>query len=58
MPKADALIQEVRDVILFNTRRLDAPSQRRILRTYGAQFRYLPDEAVDADDTAPETTAE
>jgi hypothetical protein len=50
---ADALIQEVRDVILFATRRMDAPSQRRILRTYGAQFRYLPDETVDADETAP-----
>jgi hypothetical protein len=55
---ADALIKEVRDVVLFNTRRMDAPSQRRILRTYGAQYRYLPDEALDADDTAPDTAAE
>ena len=55
MPKADEMIQEVRDVVLFGTRRMDAPSQRRILRTYGAQYRYLPDEAVDADDTAPDT---
>jgi hypothetical protein len=52
-PKADALIQEVRDVILFGTRRMDAPSQRRILRTYGAQFRYLPDEPLDVDETNP-----
>lgn len=55
---ADALIQEVRDVVLFATRHMDAPSQRRILRTYGARYRYLPDEAVDADDTAPDTAAE
>ena len=50
-PRADELIQEVRDVIMFATRRMDAPSQRRILRSYGATYRYLPDEAVDPDDT-------
>lgn len=52
-PRADELIQEVRDVVLFATRRMDAPSQRRILRTYGAQFRYLPGEPVDVDETEP-----
>ena len=52
-PKADELIMEVRDVILFATRRMDAPSQRRILRTYGARYRYLPGEPVDMDDTNP-----
>ena len=52
-PQADELIQEVRDVVLFGTRRMDAPSQRRILRSYGAQFRYLPDEPVDEGDMEP-----
>lgn len=52
-PRADELIEEVRDVVMFGTRRMDAPSQRRILRNYGAQFRYLPDEPVDEGDTEP-----
>ena len=56
-PTADELIQEVRDLVLFMTRRMDAPSQRRILRSYGATYRYLPDEPVDADDTHPEVEA-
>ncbi|MCA9936708.1 MAG: hypothetical protein H6662_01580 [Ardenticatenaceae bacterium] len=44
---ADALIKELRDRIVFGTRKLDASSQRRILRSYGAQYRYLPHERQD-----------
>lgn len=47
---ADALIKELRDVVTFGTRKMDAPSQRRILRSYGAQYRYLPGEPVDEGD--------
>jgi hypothetical protein len=42
--QADALIGDIVDEIRFATRKKDAPSQRRILRAYGAQFRYLPGE--------------
>lgn len=37
-PQADELIKEVVAQIRFATRRLDAPSQRRVLRRYGARF--------------------
>lgn len=47
--RADELIADVIDQVRFNTRKLDAPLQRRLLRTYGAQFRYLPDETPDED---------
>jgi len=49
-PRANELIKETRDVILFATRRLDAPSQRRILRSFGAQYTYLVGEKVDVGD--------
>ena len=47
---ADDLIRELRDIIVFATRKKDAASQRRILRSYGAKYRYLPGEAVDDGD--------
>jgi len=46
-PQADELIQEVVDELRFNLRKHDAPSQRRIMRTYGASFSYLPGEPAD-----------
>lgn len=49
-PRANELIKETRDVILFATRRQDTPSQRRILRSYGAQYTYLVGEPVDVGD--------
>ena len=52
-PEADRLIKEVRDVIVFSTRNMDAASQRRVLRNHGARYYYLPDEKVDdGDETA------
>ena len=48
-PEADALIDDVMQQIRFALRKQDAPSQRRILRLYGAQFRYLPGEPVEID---------
>jgi hypothetical protein len=32
---------------------MDAPSQRRIMRSYGAKFRYLQGEQPDQDDKTP-----
>jgi hypothetical protein len=49
-PQADELIQDVMDELRFNLRKRDAPSQRRIMRTYGASFSYLPGEPSDPDD--------
>lgn len=54
-PQADGLLEEVMADLRYRLRREDAPSQRRIMRTYGARFRYLPGEPVDPDDPgAPE----
>lgn len=36
-------------------RKLDAPSQRRIMRTYGANFYYPKGEQPDPDDMEPIT---
>ena len=45
------LIKETRDVILFATRRRqDASSQRRILRSFGAEYTHLVGEKVDVGD--------
>ena len=52
-PRADALIKRARADILYATYDMDAASQRRLLRNYGASFRYLPGETVDdGDETA------
>jgi len=52
-PEADRLIKEVRDYVTFSARNMDAPSQRRILRNYGAQYYYTPTEKIDeGDETA------
>jgi hypothetical protein len=49
-PQADELIQDVMDELRFHLRKRDAPSQRRIMRTYGVSFSYLPGEPADPDD--------
>ena len=52
-PEADRLIKEVRNYVLFSARNLDTPSQRRVLRNYGAQFEYTSGEKIDeGDETA------
>lgn len=48
--KADRLIKEVRDAIVYSTRNMDAASQRRVLRNHRARYYYLPDEKVDVGD--------
>ena len=52
-PEADRLIKAVRAAILYGTYEMDAASQRRVLRNYGAQYYYAPTETVDdGDETA------
>ncbi|MFW5775444.1 MAG: hypothetical protein ACOCW2_04060 [Chitinivibrionales bacterium] len=51
--KAEGIIRDIMDELRFNLRKLDEPSQRRIQRTYGAQFRYLTGEPVDDGDDQP-----
>ncbi len=43
-PTADQLAQEVMDELRFTLRKKDNPSQRRIMRTYGATFKYAEGE--------------
>jgi len=45
--KADELIQDVLDELRFNLRKLDDSSARRIMRSYGVTYKYLPGEPVD-----------
>jgi len=46
-PQADELIQEVMDSLRYTLRKKDAPSQRRIMRSYGATFTYLKGETIE-----------
>ena len=52
--QADSTIQEVVDRVTFGTRGMDRPSQRRILRSYGARYYYLASEPRDEDDPGEE----
>ena len=45
--KAEMLVHEVMDQLRFHLRRETPASQRRIMRTYGAQFIYAPGEPPD-----------
>ena len=44
---ADGFVDDVRAEVAHNTRHMDAPSQRRILRTYGLKFSFLEGEPQD-----------
>lgn len=50
---ADELVDEVVAELKFNLRKMDDPSRRRIMRTYGVQYRYLKGEPQDTDEPAP-----
>ena len=41
------MISDVMAELRFNLRKKDGSSQRRIMRTYGANFHYLKGEPVD-----------
>lgn len=49
-PQASDLIHEVMDELQFNLRKKDDASQRRIIRTYGATYKYLQGEPVDEEE--------
>ncbi len=46
-PRADELIGDVMDDLRNSLRKTDYPSQRRVMRTYGATFTPLPGEPAD-----------
>ncbi len=46
-PQAEDIIDDVMAELRFNLRKLDDPSRRRIMRTYGAEFKYLKGEPGD-----------
>lgn len=48
--QADALIGDLVDYLEFYLRRLDAPSQRRIMRRYGIRFHYRAGETPDPEE--------
>lgn len=52
--QADEMISEVMAQLRYVLRRLDASSQRRIMRTYGAEFTYLEGEPPDEPVLPPE----
>ena len=47
---ADTLIHDIVEDLRYNLRKLEASTQRRIMRTYGVQFRYLPGETPDPEE--------
>jgi hypothetical protein len=52
--QADALIGDLMDYLEFYLRRLDAPSQRWIMRRYGVKYYYRPGEPPDPEDAPVE----
>lgn len=56
--QVDELIDDIADELLFNLRKLDAASQRRVLRSYGFTFDYAPGEPVDPEDRNTEVSNE
>ncbi|MBN1669137.1 MAG: hypothetical protein JW862_18730 [Anaerolineales bacterium] len=46
-PAADAAIAQVMDELRYNLRDMEPSSQRRVARTYGAEYSYRPDEVED-----------
>jgi hypothetical protein len=55
-PEADGLIEDGIAGLRYALRRLEPPGARRVQRSYGYVFAYLPGEPVDPEPTAPGTT--
>ncbi|MBC8384578.1 MAG: hypothetical protein H8E57_03555 [Candidatus Cloacimonetes bacterium] len=53
-PRADEFIDEVFDQLLFALRKMDNPSQRRVIRSYGYKYDYSPDEPPEEVPDKPE----
>ena len=52
--QADDLILDIIEELHFHTRKEDPASQRHIMRTYGASYRYQPGEVRDLEDVEDE----
>lgn len=52
--QADDLILDIVEELRFHSRKEDPASQRHLLRTYGATYRYQPGEVRDLDDVQEE----
>jgi hypothetical protein len=52
--QADDLILDIIEELRFHSRKEDPASQRHLLRTYGATYRYQPGEVRDLDDVEEE----
>lgn len=57
-PGADEIINEILAELRFNLRKKDAASQRRIMRTYGATYKYLKGEPLEEDEIPAEEVVE
>ena len=53
--RADELIGDLVDYLDFATRKLDGPSQRRIMRRYGIKFAYRAGETPEPEPTPEES---
>lgn len=53
--EAEVLIADAMEYLRFALRKKDGPGQRRIMKTYGAKFEYLPGEPEDEGSTEPVT---
>jgi len=56
--QADTLIADAMEYLRFALRKKDGPSQRRIMKTYGAKFEYLPGEPEEEPAEPPAPTPE
>jgi galactokinase len=52
-PRADELITDVMEELRFTLRKQSASNQRRVMRSYGATYRFLPSEAEEAEEIIP-----
>ena len=57
-PQADEFINEIYDQLMFALRKMDNPSQRRVIRTYGYNYEYSPDEPPEEVPAAPVLTVD
>lgn len=53
-PEADEFISEVMSELRFNLRQKDRSSRRRIMRSYGAHYRYLKGETMEGEEEIPD----
>jgi len=57
-PTGEEFADDVYEQLMFNTRKMDKPSQRRIARTYGYKYDYSPGEPPEEVPAAPVLTVD